>query len=77
MGTWRLQTAEYPPLVASEYGNGQAEWLAEEIIAVDGRFDNVWATPWYVLEFQYYNPEIPAQPLMVFLLYGPFLISKP
>lgn len=45
--------------IASEYGNGHAEWMAQQLIAADGRKANVWVTPWYVFEFFYYNPAIP------------------
>jgi hypothetical protein len=42
---------------AREYCNGYAEWLAQQLIAVDGRHANVWSTPWYVFEFLYYEPN--------------------
>ncbi|MBN1202254.1 MAG: heparinase II/III family protein [Anaerolineae bacterium] len=47
--------------VASEYDDGRAEWMAREIIAADGRLREVWAAPWYVFEFLYYDPTITPQ----------------
>jgi hypothetical protein len=47
--------------IASEYGDGHAEWAAQQLIATDGRQVNVWAAPWYVLEFLYYDPAINAE----------------
>ena len=49
-------------LAASEFDNGYAEWLAQQLIAADGRHTNVWSAPWYVLEFLCYDATIQAQP---------------
>jgi hypothetical protein len=43
---------------ASEYGDGYAEWMAQRLIAANGRQASVWSTPWYVFEFLYYDPTI-------------------
>ena len=43
---------------AAEYNNGHAEWMAQQLIAADGRYANVWSTPWYVVEFLYHDPAI-------------------
>ncbi len=45
---------------AARYGDGQAEWVARQLIAADGRHANVWSAPWYVFEFLYYEPTIRA-----------------
>ncbi len=47
---------------ASEYGNEYAEWMAQQLIAADGRQVRVSSAPWYVLEFLYYDPIINPQP---------------
>lgn len=47
---------------AGEYDDGHAEWMARQLIAADPHEATVWAAPWYVFEFLYYNPEIAAQP---------------
>ncbi len=47
--------------VANEYDDGYAEWVAQQRIAVDGRFANQYSTPWYVFEFLYYDPALPAR----------------
>jgi len=47
--------------VASEYGNGYAEWMAQQLIAADGRYGSIWSAPWYVFEFLYYDPTILPQ----------------
>lgn len=36
---------------ASEYGDGYAEWMAQQLIAAEGRAADVYSTPWYVFEF--------------------------
>jgi hypothetical protein len=46
---------------AREYQNGHAEWLAQHIIAQDGRHANIWCAPWYVFEYLYYEPSILAE----------------
>jgi hypothetical protein len=49
--------------LASEFQQGEAQWLADQLVAVDGRATNVWSTPWYVFEFLYYDPQVaPAPP---------------
>jgi hypothetical protein len=48
--------------VAGEYRDGNAEWMAQQLIANEGRSANVWSTPWYVFEFLYYDPTIIPQP---------------
>ena len=47
--------------LANEFDNGHAEWMAQQLIPDDGRDANVWATPWFVLEFLYYDATIGAQ----------------
>lgn len=47
--------------VASEYNAGYVQWLADQLATVDGRFATVYAAPWYVLEFLYYDADLPAQ----------------
>ena len=47
---------------AKEYGNGYAEWMVQQLIKADDRKADVWATPWYVFEFLYYDPTIAPQP---------------
>lgn len=47
---------------AGEYGDGHAEWMAQQLIAAEGRHANVWYTPWYVFEFLYYDPTVASQP---------------
>lgn len=44
--------------VAGEHSNPYAEWTAQQLIAAQGRHDNVFSTPWYVFEFLYYEPAI-------------------
>lgn len=46
---------------ASEYGDGYAEWMTQQLIAADGRHASVWTTPWYVFEFLYYDPTVNPQ----------------
>ncbi len=48
--------------IAAEYEDGEAEWLAQELIGAGGRFANEWATPWVVFEYLYYNPAIAPIP---------------
>lgn len=48
--------------VAREYSNPYAEWLAQQLIATNGRVATIWETPWYVFEFLYYDPAISPQP---------------
>lgn len=48
--------------IANEYESGQAEWLAQQLTAAEGRFANIFRTPWYVFEFLYYDPAVTAQP---------------
>jgi hypothetical protein len=48
--------------IAAAYDDPYAEWLAERLIAADGRHTNIWSAPWYVFEFLYYDPTVPAQP---------------
>jgi uncharacterized repeat protein (TIGR01451 family) len=47
--------------IASEYRDGHAEWMAQQLIA-NGRFDNIFQTPWYVFEFLYYDPTVAPNP---------------
>ncbi|MCP4413264.1 MAG: DUF4962 domain-containing protein, partial [Gammaproteobacteria bacterium] len=44
--------------IAAEYQNKKAEWMAQKLIQIDGRYNNQWRAPWYVFEFLYYKPEI-------------------
>lgn len=48
--------------IAHQYSDGHAEWMAQQLIAADGRQADVQAAPWYVFEFLYYDPSIAAQP---------------
>lgn len=48
--------------LAGEFQQGEAQWLADQLIAVDGRATNVWSTPWYVFEFLYYTPGVAPLP---------------
>lgn len=45
---------------ASEYGDGYAQWMADEIINIRGRYTNAWQAPEAVLEFFNYNPAVAA-----------------
>jgi len=47
--------------IASENDNGYAEWMAQQLIAAEGRSAGVWTTPWYVFEFLYYDPTVNPQ----------------
>jgi hypothetical protein len=50
-------------LVARQYRSGSAEWLAQQLIAVDGRYATIYHAPDYVFEFLYYDPTVtPAAP---------------
>jgi hypothetical protein len=46
--------------IAREYGNGHAEWMAQQLIVSDPRRPSVWKSPWYVFEFFYYDPSVRA-----------------
>lgn len=46
--------------VAASYGDGTAEWLVQQMEQQPGRSANEFQTPWYVYEFLYYNPAVPA-----------------
>ena len=46
--------------IASEDHDGRAEWMAQQLFAVDGRGDS--GAPWEVYEFLYYDPSIAPQP---------------
>ncbi|MEO8391905.1 MAG: heparinase II/III family protein [Chloroflexota bacterium] len=46
--------------IAASYKDGQAEWLAQQIVSQDGR--GAASTPWEVLEFLYYDPSVIVQP---------------
>ncbi len=48
--------------IAAEYNNQKAEWMAQKLIQIDGRYNNQWRAPWYVFEFLYYKPEITPEP---------------
>jgi len=48
--------------IANNYSDGGAEWMAQQLIANEGRSANLWSTPWYVFEFLYYNPSVMPQP---------------
>jgi hypothetical protein len=48
--------------IASEYNDGLAEWMAQQIISAGGRRQSGRATAWYVFEFFYYDPSVPVQP---------------
>jgi hypothetical protein len=45
-------------LLARQYRSGYAEWLAQQIIAVDGRYATIYHAPHYVFEFLYYDPTV-------------------
>jgi hypothetical protein len=45
-------------LMARRYRSGHAEWLAQQIIAADGRYASVYHAPNYVFEFLYYDPTV-------------------
>ncbi|MCB0185175.1 MAG: DUF4962 domain-containing protein, partial [Caldilineaceae bacterium] len=47
---------------AAEYGDGSAEWMAQQLDSAGGRGANVYNTPWHVLEFLYYDATVAAQP---------------
>lgn len=47
--------------LAAAYDDPHAEWLAEQLIAADGRHANIWSAPWYVFEFFYYDAHVTAQ----------------
>ena len=66
-GDMNWEHSEYRPqnvlrFTARTYANGHAEWLARQLIAAEGRFSNVWATPWYTFEFLYYDAQVTAEP---------------
>jgi len=48
--------------VAREYRDGHAEWMAQHLIRYGGRSSNIWSAPWYVFEFLYFDPSVPALP---------------
>lgn len=48
--------------VAAEYNNGYAEWLAQQLIATDGRLVEMYSAPWYTFEFLYYDPAVTPLP---------------
>src|SRR5258708_846650 len=48
--------------IAHEYRDGRAEWMAQQILSVDKRSVGLWAAPWDVMEFLYYDPTIQPQP---------------
>jgi hypothetical protein len=62
---WPWSNSEQPQsllrFTASEYGDGYAEWMAQQLIAADGRSVEIWSAPWYVFEFLYYDPAIHAE----------------
>ncbi len=66
-GDWALDWGNsYAPqnvlrFVAAEYQNGHAEWMAQQLTNIDGRYANVWNAPWYVFEFLYYDSAIVPQ----------------
>lgn len=49
-------------LIASRYHDGLAEWMAEQLLAVQPRVAGAWETPWHVFEFLYYDPAVVAAP---------------
>ncbi len=46
---------------AGEYGNGYAEWMAQQLVEANGRWPGIWSSPWFVLEFLYYDANIQSQ----------------
>jgi hypothetical protein len=46
---------------ASEYEDGHAEWLAQQLYRSAGS-TAIGSSSWYVFEFFYYNPGLPPQP---------------
>ncbi len=46
--------------VAASYGDGTAEWLVQQMEQQPGRDANEYQAPWYVYEFLYYDPAVPA-----------------
>lgn len=48
--------------IAGEYGDGYAEWLAQDITTREGRIAREWRVPWYVFEFLYYDPLVGPRP---------------
>lgn len=48
--------------VAANYNDGPAEWLVQQIEQQIGRSANQFQTAWYVYEFLYYDPAVPATP---------------
>ncbi len=56
---------DYPPqsllrFVAREYGDGFAEWTAQQILANLGRSADQQTMPWYIFELLYYDPSVSA-----------------
>jgi hypothetical protein len=49
-------------LTARRYRSGYAEWLAQQIVAADGRYPTVYHAPNYVFEFLYYDPTVTPVP---------------
>ncbi|MFH1926990.1 MAG: heparinase II/III family protein, partial [Chloroflexota bacterium] len=66
-GNWELnygnahQPHQLLRLVASEYADARAQWLAQALVDADGRHANVWCSPWAVFGGLWYDPSIPAQ----------------
>lgn len=62
---WTWIDSEAPQNVlrfaANEYGDGYAEWMAQQLTTAGGRFASLWSSPWYVFEFLYYDPMINPQ----------------
>ncbi len=46
--------------VAANYNDGLAEWLVQQMEQQSGRDANEYQAPWYVYEFLYYDPAVPA-----------------
>ncbi len=48
--------------IAGEYQNRQAQWLIEQLDAVQPRTPKPWHAPWYVFEFLFHDPMVFSEP---------------
>ncbi len=48
--------------VATEYQNQQAQWLGQQLLAVEPRDADIWSMPWLIFEFFYFSPALAATP---------------
>jgi hypothetical protein len=62
--SWIGVTSHLLRFAAHEYGNGHAEWMAQQLTSAYGRAAGIWSAPWYVFEFLSFDPSIvPVPPI--------------